>query len=99
MSVRCVMFRVNLYATLRDVIGGKTVEVDLPDGVTAQQLVERLVEMHPPLRDKLLDEEMHFQPHMKLFVNGREVVYLEQRFDTPLHPDDRVDIFPPVAGG
>jgi len=93
------VYKVNFYATLRDIVGRKTVEVAAPDGMTVQALVERLVDMHPPLRDALLDAERHFLPHMKLFVNGREVVYMEKGFETPLQPDDKVDIFPPVGGG
>ncbi len=93
------MYKVNFYATLRDIVGWKTVEVEMPAGTTVQALVERLVAMYPPLRDELLDAEMRFHRHMKLFVNGREVIYMEKGFETPLQPDDKVDIFPPVGGG
>jgi molybdopterin converting factor small subunit len=36
---------------------------------------------------------------MKMFINGREVIYLENQFDYELRPDDTIDIFPPVGGG
>jgi molybdopterin converting factor small subunit len=36
---------------------------------------------------------------MKMFINGREAVYLNDEFDTIIQPDDKIDIFPPVGGG
>ena len=36
---------------------------------------------------------------MKMFINGREVVYLDDQFDTIIQPNDKIDIFPPVGGG
>jgi molybdopterin converting factor small subunit len=51
------------------------------------------------MRKELLDANENFLPHMKFFINGREVVYLPDKFDTVIQPEDKVDIFPPVGGG
>ena len=91
--------KINFYATLRDIVGQKTVLVNLPPGATVQQLLEAVVDEYPALRPELLDEDNRFHGHMKMFINGREVVYLDNRFETPLQVDDTVDIFPPVGGG
>ncbi len=93
------MMRINLYATLRDLVGGGYVEVDLEPGPTAQELIEGMVAQHPALEPALLDGDNNLYGHMKLFVNGREVVYLEKQFQHVLQPTDTVDIFPPVGGG
>lgn len=90
---------VNFYATLRAIVGQKAVHVDLPPNTTALQLVEMVSENHPALRDELLDAENRFQQHMKMFINGREAVYLADAFDTIIKPNDKIDIFPPVGGG
>ena len=90
---------VNFYATLRAIVGQKTVHVDMPPNTTALQLVEMVSEKHPALRDELLDAENRFQRHMKMFINGREAIYLADEFDTIVQPDDKIDIFPPVGGG
>ena len=90
---------VHFYATLRAIVGKKTVQVDLPPNTTALQLVEMVSEQYPALRAELLDAENRFQRHMKMFINGREAVYLEDRFDTIIKPEDKVDIFPPIGGG
>jgi molybdopterin synthase sulfur carrier subunit len=90
---------VNFYATLRAIVGKKTVEVDLQPDMTANELVKVVVDQYPDLRQELLDAEERFQRHMKFFINGREAVYLENQFETVIQPTDRIDIFPPVGGG
>jgi len=90
---------VHFYATLRTLIGKKTVSVDMPPNTTALALVEMVSAEYPALRDELLDAENRFQRHMKMFINGREAVYLEDEFETIIQPDDKIDIFPPVGGG
>jgi MoaD family protein len=91
--------RVNVFATLRDIVGGPSVEVEVGPDPTAQELVESVVARHPALERVLLDENRDLLPHMKLFINGREVVYLAEQLQHVLHPGDTVDLFPPVGGG
>jgi MoaD family protein len=91
--------KVNFYATLRPIVGRKTVELCLPPKTTAIQLVQMFVKEYPAMRAELLDANDQFLPHMKFFLNGREAVYLENKMDTIIQPDDKVDIFPPVGGG
>jgi MoaD family protein len=91
--------RVHFFASLRELAGGASVEVGLEPGSSAQRLLERVVEGCPALEPVLLDEQGQLLPHMKMFVNGREVVYLEGGLGHILEPTDRVDIFPPVGGG
>ncbi|GAB4538495.1 MAG: hypothetical protein Fur002_02040 [Anaerolineales bacterium] len=91
--------KVNFYATLRPIVGQKTVELTLPRGTTAIQLVRIFVRDYPAMQRELLDEHENFLPHMKFFINGRQAEYLPDLMDTVLEPDDKVDIFPPVGGG
>ncbi len=91
--------KVNFYATLRAIVGQKTVEIEPLPGMIAQQIVERLVTVYPALRPELLDENNRFQDHMKFFINGREAIYMEDKMNTVIHLDDKVDIFPPIGGG
>ena len=93
------VMKVNLYATLRDFVGGSSVEVDLRPGSSAQQLIELVVAQNPALETALVDENRHLHEYLKMFINGREVVYLEGQFQHVLQPTDTVDIFPPVGGG
>jgi len=90
---------VHFYATLRTVIGKKTVTVDMPPNTTALGLIELVSVEYPALRAELLDAENRFQQHMKMFINGREAVYLNEKFETIIQPEDKIDVFPPVGGG
>lgn len=94
-----MVMKVNFFATLRPIVGQKTVELNLPVGTTAIQLVLMFVKDYPAMRKELLDENDQFLHHMKFFINGREAVYLPDKFDTVIQPNDKVDIFPPVGGG
>lgn len=94
-----IIVKVNFYATLRPIVGQKTVELTLPRGTTAIQLVRMFVQDYPPLRRELLDANEQFLPHMKFFINGRQAEYLPEKMDTLIQPDDKIDIFPPVGGG
>ena len=91
--------KVNFYATLRSIVGKKTVEINLESGATARDLVDAVIADYPDLRAKLLNEHNEFQTHMKFFINGREAIYLTKQMHTVLQPDDHIDIFPPVGGG
>lgn len=90
---------VNFYATLRAIVGQKTIQVDMPPGSTARQLIDLVVSDYPDLEPELIDENGNFRNHMKMFINGREAVYLDDKFGYIMKPTDKVDIFPPVGGG
>jgi molybdopterin synthase sulfur carrier subunit len=87
--------KVNFYATLRQIVGGKTVEVDVPEGITVKELVDGLVTRYP----ELLDEAGNLHGHVHVFVNGRDVPFLADKINTRISPQDAVNIFPPVGGG
>ncbi len=91
--------RVHFYATLRQIVGQKTVDIDVPAGATVQQIVEAVVRRYPALRRELLDEQGRLHGHIHVFINGRDAHYLDQAAETPVQAEDRVDIFPAVGGG
>ena len=91
--------KVNFYATLRQIVGQRTIEVALPEGATAKDLVGCIVEQYPKMRPELLDEDGQLHGHLHLFINGRDAPYLENALDTILDPGDKIDIFPAVGGG
>ncbi len=92
--------RVHFYAMFREVIGEKCIEVDLADGATVQQLLDRIFLECPGLRTEMLDEDGLLSHHVHIFVNGRSSRFLDRGLATPLRArDDRIDFFPAVAGG
>ena len=93
------MMKINFYAMYRQAVGGKTVDVPIPDGVTVRMLLDEIVRRYPALRTELLDENGKLYGHVHVFVNGRDAPFLAEGVDTHLQPGDTVDIFPPVGGG
>lgn len=91
--------QVSFFATLRQFVGTKTVAFDLPDQGTIGQLIDLMVTRYPDLRRELLDESGNLYGHVHVFVNGRDVPYLENRLETVLKADDVISVFPAVGGG
>ncbi|MCS7249143.1 MAG: MoaD/ThiS family protein [Anaerolineales bacterium] len=91
--------KVNFYATLRAVVGAKTVELELNRRATVEELIYEIVKRYPALHEHLIDRQGKLHGHIHVFVNGRDVYYLEDDYKTLLNPEDKVDIFPPVGGG
>ena len=77
---------VRFFASLRDTTGTSQCTLDIPEGTTVADLVSRLLVDYPALEGH--QSSWHFA------VNQTHV---EQ--DARLYPDDRVAIFPYVAGG
>jgi molybdopterin synthase sulfur carrier subunit len=91
--------KVSFYATIRAIVGAKTLEIDLADGSSIQDLLDRLIERCPPLAEKLLDPDGKLSRSVQVFVDGRSAFHLPDGLETKLGADHAVDIFPAVAGG
>ncbi|GAB4279333.1 MAG: hypothetical protein Kow0080_31550 [Candidatus Promineifilaceae bacterium] len=91
--------KVNFFATLRPIVGQKTVEFDLSPEMTVRDFVEMIVTKYPPLRHELLDDEGDLHRHVHVFVNGRDAPFLPEGMDTKLKPTDTLNVFPAVGGG
>lgn len=91
--------KVNLFANYRQIAGSKSVLLDLPAGSSVREALAKLVERFPAMSPQLFDETGELQAHVHIFVNGRDILYLEHGPETPLQAEDKLDIFPPVAGG
>ena len=61
------------------------------------ELLEKLDEDYPELGDRVLDDG-ELRDNIMVLVNGQNIEFLD-KLDTDLDEDDRVAIFPPVAGG
>jgi molybdopterin synthase sulfur carrier subunit len=89
---------ISFYATLRDVVGDKSVYVDDAPSMTVGRMLHEVLTAHPALRVKLLDERGELHTHIHILVNGRDVRFLDG-LETIVAPQDSVRIFPPVGGG
>ena len=91
--------KVDFYATLRQIVGQKTVKINLPEGATVRQLVDEIVCIYPLMRSELMDEDGKLYGHVHVIINGRDAPFLDNALDTVLMSDDRISIFPAVGGG
>lgn len=90
---------INFYATLRPIVGTKTIDLPLAEGITVQQLLEEVIERYPALYKELFDDQGELYGHVHVFINGRDAPFLDNALETKLALSDTVDIFPAVAGG
>ena len=91
--------KVSFFATLRDIAGGKNVEFDLDHGITAQELLNAIITKFPLMKKELLNENGEMYGHVHFFINGRDVQFMGDKFDTKIMQDDTVNVFPAVGGG
>lgn len=64
------------------------------EGGTVVELLHELEQAHPAVGGWILDERGFIRRHINVFVNGDC-----GREDTPVSPDDRVDVLPAISGG
>ncbi len=79
------IYRIRLFATLRDVAGQETLDLALPSPATVGQLRAALAAF-PMLT-----------PYAESAVIAVNHAFTTD--DTPLTPDDEIAAFPPVSGG
>ena len=91
--------KVNFYATLRPIVGGKTVEFEIDRDLTVREALDMMVTRFPKLRHELLDESGNMHGHVHFFVNGRDAQFLANGIATRITPEDVVNVFPAVGGG
>jgi len=91
--------KVNFYATLREITGGKVVEIPVDHGATVKELLDAIIDKFPALKKELLQEDGRLYGHVHLAVNGRDVQFLADDLDTKIMPEDEISVFPAVGGG
>ncbi len=78
--------QVHFYAQLRDLAGIRERDVDLPEGATVRDLLDKIYAQQPYLR-----------AHDKSILIGVGVEFADR--DYKLKPGEEISIMPPVQGG
>lgn len=89
--------QVKVFANLRVICGGVSVEVD-PKGDRVMDVLDKMIEMYPDLNEEVFTEEKRLKPFVHVYVNGRNIVHAED-LETRVKETDQLALFPPVAGG
>ena len=94
---------VRFFAHLRDITGCS--EADIPYQKTAGALAQSLCDIYgEKIREKIFpkddgfSEAEFFGPEIIILINGRHVCTIGG-LSAPLKPEDRIDVFPVIAGG
>lgn len=90
--------QVRLYATLRPIAGGATVDVQTRPGAPFRALLEELVTRWPDMQRELFDRDGNLSTGIHILLDGRDIRYLGG-LEMPIPPEGEIRIFPPVGGG
>ena len=88
---------IRFYATLRPLVGGRSVAFADPPATVAEVL-EQLVSEHEGLGERIFDDDGTVRRFVAIMVDGRDIRHLEG-LQTRVSETSELDIFPPVAGG
>ncbi len=90
------MVKVKIPGPLRRLIDGKN-EVEV-EARTLREVVEKLAEVNPEIRSRLLDENGDVRRFINIYINNEDIRFLKG-LDTELKDGDEVSIIPAIAGG
>jgi molybdopterin synthase sulfur carrier subunit len=89
---------IKVYATLREVVGGKSIHIDTTPKMTVRHMLEEIVAIHPALHSEIFGPTNQLRSSIHILVNGRNTRFLAG-MDTRIQAGDQISIFPPVGGG
>ncbi len=90
------MVKVKIPGPLRRLIDGKN-EVEV-EARTLREVVEKLAEVNPEIKSRLLDENGDVRRFINIYINNEDIRFLKG-LDTELKDGDEVSIIPAIAGG
>lgn len=89
--------QVKVFANLREICGGVTVEV-LPEGDRVNDVLDKMITMFPALQEEIFTEEKKLKPFVHVYLNGKNIIHADD-LETKVKESDQFALFPPVAGG
>ncbi|OLO27321.1 molybdopterin synthase sulfur carrier subunit [Alkalihalophilus pseudofirmus] len=89
---------IKVFANFREICGGKIVSMEVVDEETILNILKQLITKFPQMQEELFTETFELKPMIHVFINGKNVMYLNG-LDTKVSQQDTVALFPPVAGG
>jgi len=94
--------KVIAFGPLKEALGAKKIEVDLRDSPRVIDLLLHLSEKFGKnFSERVFDlsgKDLVLAPNVKVFVNGRDVDFLDG-LNTKLNENDDVYLIPPAGGG
>lgn len=92
-----MIVHIKTFANFRDILG-KELQVEIDDGSTVKDLLDRLCSSQQRLKSALFDESGRVREYIVIMKNRKDADSLEG-LETTLSDGDEVAILPPIAGG
>ena len=89
--------KVRIPTPLQSITKNKS-EVEVEKAQDIKDLIEKLEEEHPGIKERLLDENGNLRRFINFFVNEEDIRFLDG-INTALKDGDEVSIIPAIAGG
>ena len=89
---------IKLFANLADLADTRVVVID-DDVEEVKDVLARLCDEHPALREALFDSDGSLLSHINVLVDGESIHHEGSGLDTPVESASEIAIFPPVSGG
>ncbi|MCZ7664589.1 MAG: MoaD/ThiS family protein [Thermoleophilia bacterium] len=84
---------------LVEVLGGRELEMEVPEGMTVAGLLAHLAARAGSGASAFSGADGVMHAHIRVLLNGRQLSFLEHGPDTVLVEGDEVLLLPPAAGG
>lgn len=92
-----MQIELRFFANFRAVVGQKIIEWEYDaEEVPVRRVLQELVEEYPDL--EFFTDTGELRDFLSILKNGRDIELIDG-LDTPLTDEDKLSIFPPVAGG
>lgn len=94
-----LQIEVSFYAKLRQIVGKKSHIFSLAADSRVRHLLDEIVRSFPDLQTELFDDQGALYGHVRLLINGHDLVHQPEQVDTLLNPEDKISLFPAIGGG
>ena len=90
---------VKFFTTLREIVGKPQDQIELPEAITVNALLQQLGEKYGERFARYVyDEKGRVRGHLHFLINGKSIT-TQQGLQTRLKENDILAILPPVGGG
>ncbi len=89
-------YKIKLWGQLKQKAGKEFIHMESIEELNMQDIVLRICEMEPALREVLLKSPSSIHPSILIFVNDNQYEYDKQ---SPIKKSDQITFMSPIAGG
>lgn len=96
MDSRLITVKVRFFGILEMYAGARQIIIDVPEGYTLKELIDKLEEINPPAYRDLLHQIPESEPFLRIMIND---VLIHEIDKYHLSQDDVITLLPGISGG